>query len=177
MRFGDLLEFRKDIFFDGAVQIDWFFNREKAALVAKNFVFHGNEYHGIEGGKDSNLKDTISFVQEISEKVNNDYNSNPLSLAIATYGTGKSHLAVTMAELFSGPDYDSDTYNSIIQNISCLDANKAREIKQNTQKRNLVLTINGMRDINLNAEILKVAQKTLLLHGCSTENLKRLIEL
>lgn len=174
MRFGDLLEFRKDIFFDGAVQIDWFFNREKAALVAKNFVFHGNEYHGIEGGKDSNLKDTISFVQEISEKVNNDYNSNPLSLAIATYGTGKSHLAVTMAELFSGPDYDSDTYNSIIQNISCLDANKAREIKQNTQKRNLVLTINGMRDINLNAEILKVAQKTLLLHGCSTENLKKI---
>ena len=113
-------------------------------------------------------------MQEISEKVNNDYNSNPLSLAIATYGTGKSHLAVTMAELFSGPDYDSDTYNSIIQNISCLDANKAREIKQNTQKRNLVLTINGMRDINLNAEILKVAQKTLLLHGCSTENLKKI---
>ena len=33
MRFGDLLEFRKDIFFDGAVQIDWFYNRDKATLV------------------------------------------------------------------------------------------------------------------------------------------------
>ena len=29
-----------------------------------------------------------------------------------------------------------------------------------------------MRDINLNAELLKVAQKSLLLYGCSTDNLK-----
>ena len=174
MRFGDLLEFRKDIFFDGAVQIDWFYNKEKATLVAENFVFHGSEYHGATGGNDSNLKDTVSFVQEISEKINNEYPNNPLTLAIATYGTGKSHLGVTLAELFSGPDYNPKAYNAIISNIKEIDATKARAIEQNTQKKNLVLTINGMRDINLNAELLKVALKSLSLYGCSTENLKKI---
>lgn len=174
MRFGDLLEFRKDIFFDGAVQIDWFYNRDKATLVAKNFVFHGSEYNGAGGGRESNLKDTVSFVQEISEKVNNEFNNNPLSLAIATYGTGKSHLGVTLGELFSGPDYNPEAYNTIIENIRNIDSTKAREIEQNTKKHNLVLTINGMRDINLNAELLKVAQKSLLLYGCSTDNLKQI---
>lgn len=174
MRFGDLLGFRKDIFFDGAVQIDWFYNPEKATLVAKNFVFHGKEYHGIPESKDNNLKDTVSFVHEISEKVNNDFDTNPLSLAIATYGTGKSHLAVTLAELLSGPDYNPEAYKAIIENISNIDSNLGREIEQNTQKRHLVLTINGMRDINLNAELLKVAQKSLLLYECSTDNLKKI---
>lgn len=174
MRFGDLLEFRKDIFFDGAVQIDWFYNRDKATLVAKNFVFHGSEYNGAGGGRESNLKDTVSFVQEISEKVNNEFNNNPLSLAIATYGTGKSHLGVTLGELFSGPDYNPEAYSAIIENIRNIDFAKAREIEQNTKKHNLVLTINGMRDINLNAELLKVAQKSLLLYGCSTDNLKKI---
>lgn len=174
MRFGDLLEFRKDIFFDGAVQIDWFYNKEKATLVAENFVFHGSEYHGATGGSDSNLRDTVSFVQEISEKINNEYPNNPLTLAIATYGTGKSHLGVTLAELFSGPDYNPKAYNAIISNIKEIDATKSRAIEQNTQKKNLVLTINGMRDINLNAELLKVALKSLSLYGCSTENLKKI---
>lgn len=128
MRFGDLLEFRKDIFFDGAVQIDWFYNRDKATLVAKNFVFHGSEYNGAGGGRESNLKDTVSFVQEISEKVNNEFNNNPLSLAIATYGTGKSHLGVTLGELFSGPDYNPEAYSAIIENIRNIDFAKAREI-------------------------------------------------
>ena len=31
-----------------------------------------------------------------------------------------------------------------------------------------------MRDINLNAELLKVALKSLSLYGCSTENLKKI---
>ena len=135
MRFGDLLEFRKDIFFDGAVQIDWFYNKEKATLVAENFVFHGSEYHGATGGSDSNLRDTVSFVQEISEKINNEYPNNPLTLAIATYGTGKSHLGVTLAELFSGPDYNPKAYNAIISNIKEIDATKSRAIEQNTQKK------------------------------------------
>ena len=174
MRFGDLLAFRKDIFFDGAVQIDWFYNKEKATLVAENFVFHGQEYHGVEGSRGSNLKDTVQFVYELSDKFNEEYNSNPLSLAIATYGTGKSHLAVTLAELFSGPDYNPQAYNAIIKNISTIDEQKAQLIKQNTQRRSLVLTINGMKDINLNAELLKSAQKSLLLYGCSTENLKKI---
>ncbi len=48
MQLGEILEFRKDLFFEGAVQADWFYTQEKASKVACNFVFHGNEYYGIE---------------------------------------------------------------------------------------------------------------------------------
>ena len=41
MKFGELLEFRKDLYFEGAVQIDWFYDPARAAKVAENFVFHG----------------------------------------------------------------------------------------------------------------------------------------
>ena len=45
---AEVIEFRRDLFFDGAVQIGWFENdlvrRDKAAA---NFVFHGPEYHGV----------------------------------------------------------------------------------------------------------------------------------
>ena len=48
MRLGDIIAFRKDLYFEGAVQADWFYDREKAALVAENFVFHGKNYFGVE---------------------------------------------------------------------------------------------------------------------------------
>ena len=43
MKFGELLEFRKDLYFEGAVQIDWFYDQSRAAKVAENFVFHGKK--------------------------------------------------------------------------------------------------------------------------------------
>ena len=50
MRFKDLLEFKKDLYFEGAVQIDWFYDKVRSAKVAENFVFHGSEYYGIDNG-------------------------------------------------------------------------------------------------------------------------------
>ena len=41
MKLGNVIEFRKDLYFDGAVQADWFYDQKKAAKVAENFVFHG----------------------------------------------------------------------------------------------------------------------------------------
>ena len=41
MKLNELIEFKKDLYFEGAVQIDWFYNTEKAQKVAENFVFHG----------------------------------------------------------------------------------------------------------------------------------------
>ena len=90
MKFGELLEFKKELYFEGAVQIDWFYDQARAAKVAENFVFHGKDYFGVEettlGGK--KRIDTIGLVQSLTAKLNDESVKVP-SLAIADYGTGK----------------------------------------------------------------------------------------
>ena len=108
MRIGDIIAFRKDLYFEGAVQADWFYVPEKSAKVAENFVFHGKDYYGVESKTKNKTIDTISLVKTLAEKFEDS--SNPLSLAIADYGTGKSHLAVTLGQLFSGASYMPKTF-------------------------------------------------------------------
>ena len=129
-------------------------NGKKAAKVAENFVFHGKQYFGVEDQGAGNKKriDTISLVEELTEKMSDDH-ANALTLAIADYGTGKSHLAVTLGQIFSGKDYMPETYNRILSNISSIDVKAAEHIKLLTDERNFVLVINGMRDFNLHFEI------------------------
>lgn len=175
MELGKILEFRKDLYFEGAVQADWFYSPERASKVAENFVFHGNKYFGIED-KGSGIKkriDTISLVEELVGKLN-DERANTLSLAIADYGTGKSHLAVTMAQIFSGSEYMPETFNKILSNISGIDSDAAKRVEQLSQSRNFVMVINGMRDFNLHSEILKAAQKSMKLYGLSDDGLRKL---
>ena len=175
MKFSDLLGFKKEIFFDGAVQIDWFYQEDKSDIVARNFMFHGKEYHGVNENKTSGkLTDTVQFVENISDKINSGEGTNPFTLAIAGYGTGKSHLAITLAELLSGPNFHEATYNAILKNIERIDAQQANVIKANTQGNSLVLVLNGMRDFNLHYELLRSAQKSLQLYGCSIAKLKKI---
>jgi len=175
MKFGDLLEFRKDLYFEGAVQIDWFYDQARAAKVAENFVFHGKDYFGVEeitsGGK--RRIDTVGLVQALTEKLGDESVKVP-TLAIADYGTGKSHLAVTLGQLFSGPSYMSETYNKILDNIRTIDESAANEIAKNSDGQNFVMVINGMRDFNLHSEILRAAQKSLELYGLPDDNLRKL---
>ncbi len=175
MKFGELLEFRKDIYFEGAVQIDWFYDQKRAAKVAENFVFHGKDYFGVEeiasGGK--KRIDTIGLVQELTAKIGDNTVKVP-SLAIADYGTGKSHLAVALGQLFSGPEYMPVTYNKILANIRAIDFEAAKEIAENCDGRNFVMVINGMRDFNLHSEILRAAQKSMNLYGLPDDNLRKL---
>lgn len=173
MKLNELLEFRKDLYFEGAVQVDWFYNKEKSKKVAENFVFHGKKYFGIDESIGNIFIDTVSFVKAIGEKINND-NINPLSLAIADYGTGKSHLAVTLAQLLSGINYMPETFQKIIENIAKIDAKESNEIHKIYKQKNLVLIINGMKDFNLHSELLKAAQKALQLHGISDEKLRKI---
>ena len=137
MELGKIIEFRKDLYFEGAVQADWFYSKEKATKVAENFVFHGKQYYGVEDQGIGAKKriDTISFVKELVEKLNDD-RSNALSLAIADYGTGKSHLAVTLAQIFSGPQYMADSYKRIIENIASIDsvADVSKSLRSNSFK-------------------------------------------
>ena len=175
MIFSDLLEFRKDLFFEGAVQIDWFYDQTRAAKVAENFVFHGKDYFGVEVTTSSGKKriDTVSLVQALTSKLNDESVKVP-SLAIADYGTGKSHLAVTLGQLFSGPNYMPETFKKVIDNIRTIDAEAADEITNNCDGRNFVMVINGMRDFNLHSEILRAAQKSLALYGLPDDSLRKL---
>ena len=175
MELGKILEFRRDLYFEGAVQADWFYLQEKAAKVAENFVFHGKQYFGVEDQGSGNKKciDTVSLVEELTEKMSDDH-ENALTLAVADYGTGKSHLAVTLGQIFSGKDYMPETYNRILCNISSIDVKAAEHIKSLTDERNFVLVINGIRDFNLHSEILKAAQKSLKLYGLPDDGLKKL---
>ena len=175
MTLGELIKFKEDIYFDGAVQIDWFYNQSKANLVATNFVFHGSEYYGVENGIGLGNKriDTISLTLELCNKLV-DEKAKPLSLAIADYGTGKSHYAVTLAQLFSGSKYMTRTYEEVIDNIAKIDVTSANKIKNVTNESNLVIVLNGMRDFNLHAEILKATKRSLELYGVSTDKLLKL---
>ncbi len=175
MELGKILEFRKDLYFEGAVQADWFYDQEKAVKVSENFVFHGKQYFGVEDQGIGNKKwiDTISLVKELAEKMADDH-ANALTLAIADYGTGKSHFAVTLGQIFSGKDYMPQTYNKVISNISSIDPAAAKHIQALTDERNFVMVINGMRDFNLHSEILKAAQKSLKLYGLPDDGLKKL---
>ena len=101
MRFDEILSFRSDLYFEGAVQADWFYNPSQSKKVSESFVFHGPQNHAVttEEVGYRNLIDTASFAQKIVEKLNDSgEHDNPFTLAIAGYGTGKSHLAVTLSE-------------------------------------------------------------------------------
>lgn len=175
MELGKILEFKKDLYFDGAVQADWFYNKEKAAKVAENFVFHGKQYFGVENNDNRNKRriDTISLVEELANKLS-DERANPLSLIVADYGMGKSHLAVTLAQIFSGSKYMPITYKNVLQSIKNIDSESADKINKLQDERNFVMVINGMRDFNLHSEILKAAQKSLRLYGLPDDGLKKL---
>lgn len=171
MKLGEVLEFRKDLYFEGAVQADWFYDPEKASKVAENFVFHGKNYYGVEAKRDS--IDTISLVKTLVGKLGKE-DSNPRTLAIADYGTGKSHLAVTLGQIFSGASYMPETYEKILHNIEKIDPESASDIRRLSKDKNFVIMLNGIRDFNLHSEILKATQKSLKLYGIDDTELKKL---
>lgn len=173
MQLRDIIRFKKELYFNGAVQVDWFYNIEKQSEVAKSFVFHGPEYFGVSEDdltyKSHRLVDTASFANILTNKL---YGESPLSnffMTIAPYGTGKSHLAVTLASLFSGSE---DLQKGIITNIGKIDTKIGSDIKEYQLKPNLVLVLNGMKDFNLNYEILNATQRVLVLHDVSSDFLK-----
>lgn len=171
MRLGNIIEFKKELYFEGAVQSDWFYEPQKAAKVAENFVFHGKNYFGVDSKKDS--IDTVSLVRALVNKLGKD-DVNPRTLAIADYGTGKSHLAVTLGQIFSGAAYMPETYDKILQNIRQIDPEAAEDIRELSKDRNFVIMLNGIRDFNLHSEILKATQRSLRLYGIDDSELKNL---
>ncbi|MDQ0201066.1 hypothetical protein [Neobacillus ginsengisoli] len=170
----DILRFKKELYFNGAVQVDWYYQKEKQIDVAKSFVFHGPEYFGVSEAdivyKSHKLVDTASFTNIIANKLYGETNGSNFVMTIAPYGTGKSHLAVTLAALFGSPQSSSN----VLTNLNKVDKRIENEVTTLINKPNLVLVLNGMKDFNLNYEILNATQKALAIHNVDSTFLQTL---
>ncbi len=174
MRIRDIVEFDKKRYFGGAVQANWFYDEDKALAIADTYVFHGPQYHGVEETESQDrrykLYDTASYAKKLITMVD-DPNRNNFCLTIASYGTGKSHLAVTLAALFSG--HHNLLRNLALKRIALVDKEIANDISSYLNK-NLVLVLNGMQNFNLDHEILSVARKALKQHDIDDNILQEL---
>lgn len=169
MLIKDILEFNKKKYFGGAVQANWFYEDDIIADIASNYVFHGPKYHGI-GHKETinesyKLNDTATYTFTLLKKAQ-EKESNRFNITIAEYGTGKSHLSVALGALLSG--HNDILRQMVVDSIYSVDKQLGNEISEYNGK-NLVLILNGMRDFNLNSEILSVAKKALSQHGLSSD--------
>ncbi len=180
MRLADTVRFRKDLLFDGAVQLGWFEeDRELASKAAEHYVFHGPTYHGVDREDLSvtghSLVDTATFTLDILEHISGQNPDEPFTMAIAGYGTGKSHLAITLACLLSAPD--SSVSDKILGNMSMADAKigkQAKEIIKASDRPFLVIALNGMQDFDLSAEIIRQIVRILNKNGLDTTPLEDL---
>jgi len=181
MRLGEIISFHRDLLFQGAVQLGWFKTQpELADKAAAHFIFHGPDYHGaltddmVSWGLP--VVDTASFTKEISERLILDGRGDPFLIGIAGYGTGKSHLALTLSTLFSRPD--SDVAQKILDNLALADAEIGQHVSEciSTVKDQpfLVVALNGMEDFNLASKISSQILDTLKEQQLDTSVLEKL---
>ena len=174
MLIKDILAFNKKQYFNGAVQANWFYDIDKVTDVATSYVFHGPKYHGVDqketGSSQYRLLDTATYALKLLKK-STETETNRFNMTIAGYGTGKTHFAVTLASFLSG--HDLSLRQRVAENISLADKNIGAAFQQYHGK-NLVLVLNGMRDFNLNSEILSAAKSALQQHGLSVDILSSL---
>ena len=169
MHIRDILKFNKDKYFGGAVQANWFYDVDKVSAIADSYVFHGPKYHGVNQQEWQNtsykLNDTATYALKLAKRAS-ETESNRFCMTIAGYGTGKSHLSVALASLLSG--HDEELRQLVLKNISVADRHIREEIGTYLHK-NLVIVLNGMRDFNLNSQILATAKKALAQHNLSAD--------
>ena len=166
MRICELVSFSNERFFNGAVQTEWFYDSSRVKEIAASYVFHGPRYYGVSqedvASSQHKLIDTASFTQILAQKLSSDIPGNPFVMTIAGYGSGKSHLAVSLGALFS---CNQSLSPLVLENLSKADAGIARTVEHLNTKRNLVLALNGMSNFNLDSEVLKVVRKGLKMNG------------
>ncbi len=155
----ELVTFRGDKLFQGAVNIDWFGTHEaRARSAAGVFVFHGPAYHGVSqadvgSSHGHRLQDTASFARALVRRCYG-LEDQPFTLAIAGYGTGKSHLGLTLASLLSNPQ--GETARTVLDAIETADraiAGEIRAILREAGQPCLVVALNGMRSFDLTTEL------------------------
>ncbi|HMN13426.1 MAG TPA: hypothetical protein PKD55_13980 [Bellilinea sp.] len=175
MLLGDLVGFKSDRFFEGAVQLRWVEERtERAADAAENFVFHGPRYHGVcqdEADRVSSaykLKDTATLLMEFVESLDCDAstNVNPFTLIVAGYGSGKSHFALTLAKLLMAPN--ELLACKIMYSIRSADeeiGERVEELLEKIKKPSLVVSLDGMSNFHLGSELSRAVLRQLKLNN------------
>lgn len=180
LKLNDIVRYRSDKLFNGAVNIDWFLTDEdKCSAAAKAFVFHGPTYHGVDqndvgSAHGHQLQDTASFSHAVVRRCCGQ-EEQPFTLAIAGYGTGKSHLGLSLSALLSDPS--ADDAHSVLSNIQSADANIGKDIGailQEAGKPCLVVALNGMRSFDLAAELTRQVLHQLRKQGVDTSALEEL---
>lgn len=175
----NLVSFDIGRLFNGAVDVDWLLkDQNKAAKAAASFVFHGPGTHGVASavadGTGHRLVDTASFTAGVSSDLANP-GSRPFTLAIASYGSGKSHLAVTLSQLLSNPG--NETANTIVRNIDAADPAIAHRVEDCIRAIGgpaLVLTLNGMNNTDLASMMISQLKEAIAADGHSIEPLESL---
>jgi hypothetical protein len=171
-RLDDIVRFRGDRLFNGAVSISWFGTDDvKSKAASQAFVFHGPMYHGVQqedigSGHGHRLMDTATLARAMVRRCYGleDYS---FTLAIAGYGTGKSHLGLALANLVNAPP-DSEIAKSVLSAIEAADDSAGSDIRlilQEAKQPCLVLALNGMQSFDLTAEITKQIVRTLKTDG------------
>lgn len=177
MKLNQIVEFKSERLFNGAVNIDWFTSDpQRADLASEAFVFHGPTYHGVKQEEigyshGHKLVDTASFIKAIIDRCVG-VEDQPFTLAIAGYGTGKSHLGLTIASLMKSPN--SKTSEKVLHAISNADKEIACSIQKlilDRKKPTLVVALNGMKGFDLTAEIVRQIIHTLKEDGHDTKAL------
>ncbi len=175
MQIHELVRFSKENFFNGAVQTEWFYDINRVKSVVGSYVFHGPKYFGV-SEKDVDLGghrliDTASFALNIAQKLELAHPSNSFVMTIAGYGAGKSHLAVSLAALFSA---NKELTEIVEEKIALADKEIAEKIISANKKKNLVIVLNGMNNFNLDAEVLRCVRLALYQNGMDDSVLKGL---
>ena len=169
-RLGDIIRFQSERLFEGAVNLDWLLDDpDRSVEAASAFVFHGPTYHGVSQGEvgvshGHSLQDTASFTYSIVRSCVG-LDEKPFSLAIAGYGTGKSHLALTLGKLLSNPS--GAVAEKILEGLKIADNSIGNEIETFLagKKPCLVISLNGMENYDLTAEISKQLVNQVRNHG------------
>ncbi len=156
---SNVIRFRGDRLFNGAVNLGWLHTDDVRTNKAANaFVFHGPAYHGVSQADigDSHghrLQDTARFSESVLRRCLG-LEDQPFTLAIAGYGTGKSHLGLTLGALLRDPD--SETASAVLKGITSADAeigNRMSAILAENRQPCLVVAINGMQSFDLTTEV------------------------
>ena len=163
LKLRDVVSLGIERLFNGAVNLDWFLtDAEKKRLAAESFVFHGPKYHGVTQDEIGHshghqLQDTATFTRAVLRRCFGQ-EDQPFTLAIAGYGTGKSHIALTLAALLS--EEGGSVREPILKNLDMADNTIGAEVRAILAEQRqpcLVMALNGMRSFDLTAELTRQA--------------------
>lgn len=179
-RLKDIVKFRGDRLFNGAVNIGWFdSDASRTRAAAEAFVFHGPTYHGVSQddvgvSHGHRLQDTVSFTRSLIRRCYG-IEDQPFTLAIAGYGTGKSHLGLTLAALLRNPEeYIADMVLSGLDRADQAIGSEIRTILGEARQPCLVVALNGMQSFDLTTEVTRQILQQIKISGLDTRPLDEL---